>query len=41
MINRLFEFEEEQVPPAVVVAVGILLSIFALGAMYRVVGLLV
>ncbi|WP_256464800.1 hypothetical protein [Halosolutus gelatinilyticus] len=35
MIDRLFEFEEEKLPPAVVLATTALIAIFALGLAYR------
>lgn len=35
MIDRLFEFEQEMMPPAVVLATVALIAIFALGLAYR------
>ncbi|WIV67735.1 hypothetical protein [Natrialbaceae archaeon AArc-T1-2] len=35
MRNYLFEFEEKKLPPAVVLATGVLIAIFTLGTLVR------
>ncbi|SDR07743.1 hypothetical protein SAMN04489842_2242 [Natronobacterium texcoconense] len=36
MIDKVFEFEEEKIPPVVVFAAVALIAIFALGIPYRI-----
>ncbi|SFC50551.1 hypothetical protein SAMN05444422_109129 [Halobiforma haloterrestris] len=36
MIDNVFEFEEEKIPPVVLLAAAALIGIFALGIPYRV-----
>ncbi|EMA41745.1 hypothetical protein [Halobiforma nitratireducens] len=36
MIDKVFEFEEEKIPPAVLLATAALIAIFAIGIPFRV-----